>query len=113
MKFSNNYNLLIKSSSIFPIDINLTSNKQSFKERLITKPVFIYNNLLECRNIIKKDLYNKSGIYMWYNNVNGKCYIGSGINLYKRISNYYQNYHLKRPYPIMNAIWNMDWNHFY
>jgi hypothetical protein len=26
---------------------------------------------------------------MWYNNINGKCYIGSGINLYKRISNYY------------------------
>jgi len=33
---------------------------------------------------------------MWYNNTNSKCYKGSGINLYKRLSNYYQNSYLKR-----------------
>ena len=73
MKFSNNYNLLVKSSSIFPIDINLNSSIYFLKEKLRSKPVFIYNNPVESRSILKKDLFNKSGIYMWYNNVNGKC----------------------------------------
>jgi hypothetical protein len=116
MKFSNNYNLLIKSSSVFPFYINLNSNIHSLKEKLRSKPVFIYNNPVESINILKKDMFNKLGIYMWYNNVNGKCYIvpsvspdggdadGSGINLYKRISNYYQNAYLKRSYSIVNAL---------
>jgi group I intron endonuclease len=81
-------------------------------EKLRSKPVFIYNNPVESRNIIKKDLFNKSGIYMWYNNVNGKCYIESGVNLYKIISNYYQNAYLKRSYPIVNAIKKYGLNSF-
>jgi hypothetical protein len=112
MKFSNNYNLLVKSSSIFPIDINLNSSIYFLKEKLRSKPVFIYNNPVESRSILKKDLFNKSGIYMWYNNVNGKCYIGSSINLYKRISNYYQNAYLKRSYPIVYAIKKYGLNSF-
>lgn len=112
MKFSNNYNLLVKFSSIFPIDINLNSSIHSLKEKLISKPVFIYNNPVKSRSIKKKDLFNKSGIYMWYNNVNGKCYIESGVNLYKRISNYYKNAYLKRSYSIVNIIKKYGLNSF-
>jgi hypothetical protein len=89
--FSNGYNILIKYSSILFIDINSSFflDKQSLKEKLVCKPVFICINSEESRNKLIIDLYNKSGIYLWYNNINGKCYIGSSINLYKRLSNYY------------------------
>jgi len=49
---------------------------------------------------------------MWYNNVNGKCYIRSSINLYKRISNYYQNAYLKRSYLIVYTIKKYGLNSF-
>jgi group I intron endonuclease len=106
--FSVDYNILIRYSSILPIDINSSFSlyKQYLKEKLVTKPIFICNNPEESRNKLKMNLYNKSGIYMWYNNINGKCYIGSSINLYKRLSNYYQNSYLKRSYPITSAIKN-------
>ena len=89
MKLTNNYNLLVKYYSIIPIGNNLNSKIKLLKDRLVKKPEFIYNNPVNSRDELRKDLSNKSGVYMWYNNINGKCYIGSGINLYKRISNYY------------------------
>jgi group I intron endonuclease len=76
----------------------------SLENRLIKKPVYVYDNPIIDRDKIKKDIDEFSGIYLWYNTINGKCYIGSATNLYRRISNYYQNAFLKRPYPIMNAI---------
>lgn len=36
-----------------------------------------------------KDNRRKSGIYKWTNKLNGKIYIGSSVNLSKRLSNYY------------------------
>ena len=66
---------------------------------LKTKPLFIHENPLDNRNNIKKDTYGFLGIYLWYKNKNGKCYIGSAVNLYRRISNYFQIAHLKRSYP--------------
>lgn len=35
------------------------------------------------------DQRRKSGIYKWTNKLNGKVYIGSSVNLSKRLSNYY------------------------
>lgn len=32
---------------------------------------------------------DKSGIYLWSNKINGKIYIGSAVNLPKRLSHYY------------------------
>jgi predicted GIY-YIG superfamily endonuclease len=40
----------------------------------------------EAKDIIFKDLKNKKGIYLLYNNLDDSFYIGSGINLYKRLS---------------------------
>ena len=34
---------------------------------------------------------NKSGIYMWTNKINEKCYIGSAVDLPKRLKFYYYN----------------------
>jgi group I intron endonuclease len=32
---------------------------------------------------------NKSGVYRWVNNINGKTYIGSAVDLSNRIIRYY------------------------
>ena len=37
------------------------------------------------RKLILKDNKNKSGIYKWINNINGNTYVGSGLNLTKRV----------------------------
>ena len=102
-KYVNSY-LLPKYSGFTASNLSPSSNNLPLNSRLIIKPLFIYENPLDNGNIIKKDIYGFSGIYLWYNNNNGKCYIGSGANLYRRISNYYQVVHLKRSYPIIAAI---------
>lgn len=33
---------------------------------------------------------------MWLNNINGRCYIGSSINLYSRMNNYLSPYYISR-----------------
>jgi GIY-YIG catalytic domain len=54
------------------------------------------NPLLDRMNkLIYKDNNKKSGIYMFTNKLNNKRYIGSTINLHKRISRYFQNSYLK------------------
>lgn len=70
---------------------------------------FLKINLLYCINAIKnymnplldrmnkviyKDNNKKSGIYMFTNKLNNKRYIGSAIDLHKRISRYFQNSYL-------------------
>lgn len=49
---------------------------------------YIYNLSLD-KEIILKEFKNKSGIYLIHNNVNGKQYIGSGMDLSKRLATYY------------------------
>jgi group I intron endonuclease len=51
-----------------------------------TSPVY---NLLNDRENILKEYKNKSGIYLIHNNVNGKEYVGSGMDLGKRLATYY------------------------
>jgi len=65
-----------------------------------------YLNPLEQRNEILQDTKEKSGVYCWVNLLNGKYYIGSGVNLYTRLSDYFQDwYYLDRGnLPIVRAI---------
>lgn len=48
----------------------------------------IYNFLID-RNKIFLEYRNKSGVYLIHNNVNGKAYIGSGLDLGKRLATYF------------------------
>lgn len=47
-----------------------------------------YNCESEVFNIMS-DNKNMTGIYFWYNNINGKAYVGSTDNLSRRLSAYY------------------------
>lgn len=67
----------------------------STKESVLNKALYKYDNPIEQRGQIRKDNDGKPGIYMWVNNVNGKIYVGSGIYLYKRITDYYRPWYFK------------------
>lgn len=54
---------------------------------------------------IYTDNKDKSGIYRWTNNLNGKTYVGSGVNLAKRLRSYFNVKELNRKSsPIQDAL---------
>lgn len=59
-------------------------------------PVVIYSNLESEKSSIYADNKDKSGIYLWRNKINGKTYIGSSVNLTKRLKNYFNESYLTR-----------------
>ena len=52
-------------------------------------PEKFYPNSDTCKEKIFLENKNKSGIYMWKNNLNNKRYIGSAVDLSNRLSFYY------------------------
>jgi len=59
-------------------------------------PAVIYSNLESEKSSIYADNKDKSGIYLWRNKINGKTYIGSSVNLTKRLKNYFYESYLTR-----------------
>ena len=57
---------------------------------LKTKPVIIYKDCVKGRKDILENYRNVTAIYMWYNNITGKKYIGSAFKLYSRINDYFR-----------------------
>lgn len=55
-----------------------------------------YPNAEINKTLIYKDNYKKSGIYKWTNRINNKIYIGSAINLTKRLEDYFRVKRLKK-----------------
>jgi len=75
----------------------------------VATPAKYYPNSEICKVKILSDNQNKSGVYMWENLTNGKCYIGSAVDLYFRLSFYFsisamQNSLIKSKSYIYNAI---------
>lgn len=73
---------------------NNQDNKENNKVNLKTwlesnKPSKFYLDSKKCKNNIYIDNKNMTGIYLWYNNLNGKYYVGSANNLTRRLSTYY------------------------
>jgi group I intron endonuclease len=64
---------------------------QRFKE-----PIFIVNNVEIDKTIILTATKGKTGIYKWTHKKSGKFYIGSAVDLSKRLKNYYSLSELKR-----------------
>ena len=73
---------------------------------IYSKDVFLHP--ITERLSIKLATSNRPGVYLWYNRITGKYYVGSGKNLYKRLSKYYQEGYLNYPthidLPIVRAI---------
>ena len=58
-------------------------------------PIKTYSNAEAEKKKILKENKNKSGIYMFTNSKNGKKYVGSSVDLYKRLSFYFSTKALK------------------
>jgi len=52
-------------------------------------PIVLYSNAGLQKKLIKQENKAKAGIYRWVNLINGKTYIGSGLNLSNRLSHYF------------------------
>lgn len=59
-------------------------------------PAVIYFNLESEKSSIYADNRDKAGIYLWRNKINGKTYIGSSVNLTKRLKNYFNESYITR-----------------
>lgn len=76
-------------------------------------PVKCYDNALLNKKSILIENKNKSGVYRWVNKLNNKTYVGSGLNLFKRIGDYYKESELKRnPRPIHAALLKYGYENF-
>lgn len=74
-------------------DETITKNSES-SESLKTPiypntPVKVYDNAKESKIDMARDFKNKTIIYMWFNKITGKVYIGSGLNGSSRLSRYF------------------------
>jgi len=68
-------------------------------------PIKFYANADSKKLIILKENAGKSGVYRWVNQVNGKSYIGSAVNLSIRLRNYFNiNYLLLHNMRIYKAL---------
>jgi len=77
----------------------------------------VYENFKEDRfNIIKEHRYNKSGIYLLFNKINSRYYIGSSSNIAGRMRNYLNKSYLSnrrnKNMPINNALLKYEHNNF-
>jgi len=77
-------------------------------------PEKVYPNSDACKDQILLDNKNKSGIYMWKNNLNKKRYIGSSQNLRKRFTEYFNINSLIKDncMPICRALKKHDYSNF-
>jgi group I intron endonuclease len=75
-----------------------TNNNGSFV------PAIIYKNADTDKLRILTENKNRAGIYQWTHNESGKIYIGSAINLSKRLSFYYSISNLTKKSYIYNAL---------
>lgn len=71
----------------------------------IIEPIKKYLDSDLSKSAIISENKNLSGIYRWTNTENGNTYVGSAVNLSKRIASYYQDAELNRnPRPIKDAL---------
>lgn len=61
----------------------------NLKNTTLINSIYSYNNPYVEREQIYKDVKGKAGIYMWTNTISGKSYVGSAVDLRRRLSNYF------------------------
>jgi len=78
--------------SIFEKGKRLYSNFCESEKKSPVNPnefIVFFDNVLENKKNIYKELKNKSGVYIFINNINNELYVGSSINLSKRMVSYF------------------------
>lgn len=73
------------ASRTFTSCCKLNSNDNRKIHFLDIKPVVKYENANVNKAKILADNRNKSGVYRWINKKNGKTYVGSSIDIRKRL----------------------------
>jgi hypothetical protein len=73
----------------------IENNLFSIDNSYMVIPIISYLNADTDKDKIISDNKNKSGVYRWINKKSGKSYIGSSINLSKRLYRYYSLKHIK------------------
>ena len=66
--------------------------KSTNLDKIVT--VVTYNDVSAEMKSILKDNKGKSGVYIWTNKVNGKKYVGSSVNLGRRLSTYFSHIYI-------------------
>lgn len=96
------------------------SSYLTFDTKLNNKPILgfpsnqFYGNSDTDKLDILQDNKGRAGIYLWYNNISNKCYVGSSIDLSKRFSSYYSLPYLIRRNKsyICNALFKNGYSNF-
>lgn len=70
----------------------------------IPKPILKIKNLEDLKHVLlyRSQLYNINGLYSVLNKINGRMYIGSSTNLYRRLLDHIKNN--RSNIPLQNAI---------
>lgn len=92
----NNESVNINDLNQFPLFNYKTPN-------LPKKPLEVFENSEVGRNIVNKKYKGRAIIYMWFNKITGKYYVGSSYGK-NRISNYYSTYYLNKKSQISKSI---------
>lgn len=85
--------------------VRFYSNKKN-KINIDLKPVVVYLNSLACKKVILKDNNGKAGIYRWTHIESGKSYVGSSLNLSRRLRNYFSISYLEKSNGGNSIIYN-------
>nr|UYR50920.1 hypothetical protein [Morchella crassipes] len=64
-------------------------NNERWLDNIGISPQCIYTNALLQKKLILSENKGKSGVYRWTNLENGNSYVGSSVNLYRRLKVYY------------------------
>ena len=105
-------NKSIKNNNLITIKSEIESAQELKKTDLKSEPYSEIYNLEKDRNLIIKYFKNKSGIYLLHNNINGKEYIGSGLDLGLRLVTYYFPSRLNDNRHISRSILKYGHNNF-
>ena len=102
-----------------PLDLNLKANISLYSTNVnspvyLRTPVKIYEDASQVKSevFLKTTKKNVALIYLWFNKVTGKVYVGSSVNGSKRLISYYQPSVLKRKIIIYQSILKQTWKFF-
>lgn len=91
---------------------NTNINNNLVTEGVVT-PALVYDNADMLKAQVVLENKGKVGVYRWINKVNGKTYIGSSVNLGKRLGNYYSlNYIISSNMLISKALIKYGYSNF-